>query len=369
MRMRMRMRWRLGFMGLVALLIVLGGIVSLPSVAPVRADQRLGVATAVAPAAPKVVFGPPTIVKKVTLDELSLDGPSLWQPNSRSGPQIGRGLVLAWTGTDHRLNTRESFGNLSFTNKHIYNETSSFRPAVTTVPDGGVALAWTGANPGQSLNVLCTAACGATGAPLKLILWNETSFTAPALAFSGGNLWLSWTGTDANHSLNVLPINFQTFKAGTKTILRQFSSIVRPSLMPDPNSGSTYPHGLLLSWAATSPLHRIRFATSPDGVHWTEPSTSPLAEWTAVGPCMLPLDIDNFPHYFRGWRGTDPNHLVNVRYTESFPNWPLDNAKTTFDQPALGGPALADSLVGRQIVLAWTGTDQFHHLHVAFIGV
>lgn len=348
------MRWRLELASIFALLITLMAL--FPSAAPARA-------------APKVVFGPPTIVKQVTLNELSIDGPTLWQPNSRSGPQIGRGLVLAWTGTDNRLNTMERFSGLTFTNKHIYNETSPFRPAVTVVPDGGVALAWLGTNPGHSLNVLCAAQCGSTGKPLKLTLWNETSFTAPALAYNGGNLWLAWTGTDANHSLNVLPINFQTFKVGTKTILRQFSSISRPSLMPDPNTQGTLPQGLVLSWAAGSPLHRIRFATSTDGVHWTQPSSSPLAEWTAVGPCLLPLGVNNFPRYFLAWRGTDPNHSVNVQYTEGFPNWPMDNSKTTFNKQALGGPALADSLAGNQIVLAWTGVDTLHHINVALVGV
>jgi hypothetical protein len=56
------MRWRLGLASIFALLITL--VVLFPSAAPARA-------------APKVVFGPPTIVKQVTLHELSIDGPSL----------------------------------------------------------------------------------------------------------------------------------------------------------------------------------------------------------------------------------------------------------------------------------------------------
>ena len=342
------MRWRLGLVGMLALLFVLVGL--FPSTARVSA-------------APGVVFGPPTIVKHLILNERSIDGPSLWQPNSRSGPQIGRGLVIAWTGTDQRLNTIEATPTLTLSSKHIYNETSFVRPAVATVPDGGVALAWTGTNSSHSLNLLCND-CGPSGGYQKMTLWNESSFTAPALAFSGSTLWLAWTGTDTNHSLNVLPINFQTFEAGTKTVLRQFSSIARPSLSPDPNS-----KGLVLSWAATSPLHRIRFATSTDGVRWTEPSSSPLVEWSASGPWLLPLDVSNFPHYFLGWTGTDPNHSVNVQYTESFPRWPTDNSKTTFGDWALGGPALGDSLAGRQIVLAWTGTDPLHRLNLALVAV
>jgi hypothetical protein len=89
---------------------------------------------------------------------------------------------------------------------------------------------------------------------------------------------------------------------------------------------------------------------------------------------MLALGVTNFPHDFLAWTGTDASHSVNVRYTESFPAWPLNNAKTTFGEQALGGPSIAnassisDESV-RQIVLAWTGTDTLHRLNVAFVGV
>lgn len=338
------MRWRLSFVGLFALLIVLVGIFPLAS--------SVG-------AAPRVVFGPPTITKHVILNERSIDGPSLWQPNSRTGPQIGRGLVVAWTGTDHRLNTLETSASLATHSKTIYNETSFVRPAVTTVPDGGIALAWVGTDPNHSLNIFCN---GCDSGPQKVTLWHENSFTAPALVFSKSKLLLAWTGTDPNHSLNVLPLDWSTLKPGTKTILSQFTSIARPSLMPDTN-------GYLLAWTATSPLHRIRFATSTDGVKWTQPSSSPLVEWSDVGPNMLPLGVNNMPGYFLTWRGTDPDHSVNVQYTESFPRWPTDNSKTTFGEWALGGPAIADSLTGRQIVLGWTGTDPRHRLNLALVGV
>lgn len=351
------MRWRVGFISIFALLIVLVAI--FPTATP-------------AGAAPKVAFGLPTIVKHVILDEFSIDGPSLWEPNIVSGvPGTGPGLVLAWTGTDHRLNTLVGRSStLTFPSKHTYNETSSFRPAVTTVSGEGVIyLAWTGTDPNHSLNVLASSG-GTNGGPRKVTLWNENSFTAPALAVSGNNLLLIWAGTDPNHSLNVCPIDLQTFKVGTKTILRQFSSIARPSVAPDPNTNR-----LLLTWAATSPLHRIRFATSSDGVHWTQPSGSPLAEWSAVGPSILALKITGMPHYYLGWTGTDPHHSVNVQYTERFPTWPLDNTKTTFGEWALGGPALANGSpdtaapATRQVVLGWTGTDRLHHLNVALVEV
>lgn len=355
------MRWHLGVVGLFALLFVLVGI--LPSASPVGA----------APAAPKATFGQPTIVKHVILNELSIDGPSLWEPNLVSGvPGTGPGLVLAWTGTDHRLNTMVGMSStLAFHSKHIYNETSSFQPAVTTESGEGVIyLAWTGTDPNHTLNILASSG-GANGGPRKVTLWNENSFTAPALTVSGNNLLLIWAGTDLNHSLNVRPIDLQTFKLGTKTILRQFSSIARPSVAPDPNSNQ-----LLLSWAATSPLHRIRFATSADGVHWTQPASSPLAEWTAVGPSMIALKVTGMPHYYLSWTGTDPQNTLNVQYTQSFPSWPQGGTKSTFSgESALGGPALANGSpdtsapATREVVLGWTGTDPLHRLNLSLVKV
>lgn len=363
------MRWRLTFVGICALLFVLAGL------APFTATARAVGPASVAPRA-AIVSGPPRIVKKVILDDWSIDGPSLWQPNIVSGaPGTGPGMVLAWTGSDYRLNTMLGDALLTFRAKHIYNESSFYRPAVTTVSGSGtIYLAWTGTNAARSLNVLCSS-CGSNGGPRKLTLWSETSFTAPALAADGNKLWLAWTGTDANHSLNVLPIDPDTLAPGGKTILRQFSSVASPALRPDPNTKGTLIQGLLLSWAGTSPLDRIRFATSTDGVNWTEPSTSPLGETSAAAPDMLALKITNWPRYFLAWAGTDPHNSLNARYTNSFPNWPLDNTKTTFGEWAFGAPAIAfdgstdPSQNLRQLCLAWSGTDRIHHLNVALVRI
>jgi hypothetical protein len=358
------MRWRIVFGSVSASLGLLVGIMALPPTT--RAASSAG---------SQATFSAPHIVKKVILTETSIDGPSVWNPNFVSGvPGDGTGIIIAWTGTDsaHRLNSVRTYNGSSFFSKKIYNESSQFRPAVTSTGENSVILAWTGTDANHSLNVLAT---GVFSTPLKLTLWNESSFTAPAIAAIGGKLYLAWTGTDANHSLNVLPINVSAsgLKPGAKTILRQFSSIARPSLAPNivaPNTVS----GLLMSWVATSPVNRLRFATSADGINWTQPSSSPLAEWSGSGPSMLALGITNFPHDFLAWTGTDASHSVNVRYTESFPAWPLANAKTTFGEQALGGPSIAnassisDESV-RQIVLAWTGTDTLHRLNVAFVGV
>jgi hypothetical protein len=180
------MRWRIVLGSVFVSLGLLVGIMAIPPAAG-----------AAAPAVSRAAFSAPHIVKKVILTETSIDGPSVWNPNFVSGiPGDGTGIILAWTGTDsaHRLNSIHTQNGASFFSKKFYNETSQFRPAVTSTGENSVILAWTGTDANHSLNVLAT---GVFSTPLKLTLWNESSFTAPAIASVGGKLYLAWEGTNA----------------------------------------------------------------------------------------------------------------------------------------------------------------------------
>jgi hypothetical protein len=192
---------------------------------------------------------------------------------------------------------------------------------------------------------------------------SELSFTAPALALSGGTVYLAWAGTDPNHSLNIVPVLWRGgLSVGTKVTLPQFSSISRPNLAFDPTLKQ-----LLLSY--TAPSGRIHFATSTDGVHWSVPSSSPLAEWSDLSPTMAGFATNNMPRYFVAWRGIDGLHSLNVEYTESFPRWPLDDSKATLREACFGGPTLGFVGTYRQVLVAWTGLDKAHHLNVAVISM
>lgn len=315
---------------------------------------------AAAPGMPATVFGPPTEGTKVVLADTSLDGPALW-----TSPTGAMRAVIAWTGTDgaHRLNYMTSSNGLAFTNKHTLNETSPFRPAIAAVSTDAnptVELAWTGTDAAHHVNLLS----GVPGLGYTKVTLHETSFTAPSLALNGGTVYLAWAGTDANHSLNVVPILWRGgLSIGTKVTLPQFSSISRPNIAFDPTGNQ-----LILSYTATA-SRRIGFATSPDGVHWNVPSTSPLAEWSDASPTMVGLATNNMPRYFITWRGIDAAHSLNVQYTESFPRWPVDNTKATLRETAFGGPTLGFVGTSRQVLVAWTGTDAAHHLNVAVIGM
>ncbi len=310
-------------------------------------------------AAPSTVFGPPTEGAKVTLADTSIDGPALW-----TSPTGSMRAVIAWTGTDaaHRLNYMTSSNGLSFTNKHILSETSSFRPAIAAVstdPNPTVEIAWTGTDAAHHLNLLS----GIPGLGFEKVILRDTSFTAPSLALNGGTVFLAWAGTDTNHSVNVVPILWRGgLSVGAKVTLRQFSSIARPNIAFDPTGNR-----LILSY--TSPNNHINFATSTDGVHWTVPPASPLPELSDVGPTMAGFATNNMPRHFVVWRGIDTSHSLNVQYTESFPNWPVDNSKATLRESTFGGPTVGFVGVARQVLVAWTGTDAAHHLNVAVISM
>jgi len=346
------MRWHRVALGAIALVAVLVGMV-LPS----------QVSAASAPAPAKVVFSPPAEGPKVTLPETSIDGPAMWAHPASSPINA----VIAWTGTDslHHLNYMTSVDGLSYTNKHTLNETSLWRPAVTFDSEGRagiIVLAWTGTDPAHTLNVLYIDAYDFR--PLtKLTLWGETSFTAPAIAaYGAGEVALSWAGTDAGHTVNVIRISRFRQVVGKSTYWG-WSSLSRPDLNWNADRGQ-----MLLSF--TGPNHRLYFATSTDATNFTMPSTSPMAEYSNWAPSMLGITNNNFPNYWVTWTGTDAAHSVNVQYTESFPNWPVDNSKAVLSEQAISGPALAyvgwPTTSNRGYVLVgWTGVDAAHHLNVA----
>jgi hypothetical protein len=310
-------------------------------------------------AGPTTVFGPPTEGQKVILADTSIDGPALW-----TSPTGTTRAILAWTGTDasHRLNSLTSTDGLSFTNKHTLSETSLWRPAIAAVSTDAnptVELAWTGTDGAHHINLLS----GVPGQGYTKVTLPELSFTAPALALNGGTVYLAWTGTDPNRSINIVPVLWRGgLSVGTKVILPQFSSISRPNLAFDPASKQ-----LLLSYTAAS--GRIHFATSPDGAHWSVPSSSPLLEWSDVSPTMVGFATNNMPRYFVSWRGIDGAHSLNMQYTESFPRWPLDDSKATLAEACFGGPTLGFVGTYRQVLVAWTGVDASHHLNIAVVSM
>jgi hypothetical protein len=340
-----RILTRLLISGTVATALITGVFLTLPA----------------ASAAPVTVFVNPHIESKLMLPQTSIDGPALW--TSATGAIRAE---IAYTGSDvaHSLNVMTSTDGIHFGNKYVLNDTSFVRPALARFGSGAsdnIALAWTGTDTNHSLNILV----GVPGRGYTKITLKDNSFTAPAVTIQNNELYLAWAGTDPGHALNIAHVVWRGgMYVDRKTILWQFHSAGRPNLTFDPNGNQ-----LLLSWPVAG-TNRIAFATSTDGVHFTIPSTSSLAEWTFSGPHMVGLPVNNMPRYFLGWTGTDASHRVNVQYTESFPRWPdVGATKSTFSETALGGPALGYVGVANRVILVWAGTDTAHHLNVAVVSV
>lgn len=321
----------------------------------------LGVWAPTAQAAPATVFTNPQIVQKVTLPQTSIDGPALW--TSATGDIRAE---IAYTGTDpaHRLNVMTSADGVHYGDKRILSETSIARPALVRLGSGSgdsIALAWTGTDRAHRLNVLV----GNPGAGYTKLTLSQMSFTAPALAMKGGYLYLAWTGTDANHSLNVARIVWRGgMYLDKKVTMWSLHSSARPSLTYDPNADQ-----FLLSWVVAG-TSRIAFATASDGLNYTVAAASPLTQWSYAGPHMIGFAVNNMPRYFYAWTGTDNLRSLNAQFTESFPRWPdVAATQTTFDEQALGGPALGYVGTPNRALLAWTGVDAAHHLNVAVLSV
>ena len=358
--------------GIVGILVLVGGSFVVGGGVAARTAHA---AAATRTAATVAEYTVPHEASKVMLPETSNDGPALWTQRGPSAP-VGPLAVLAWTGTDGRLNYEFSNTGVSFFGKKTLSETSFVRPAVVRGTGEGaqvapVALAWTGTDAAHHLNVLYSVP-GAT--PMKLTLGSDTSFTSPALEWhyftDVKTLLLSWAGTDAGHSLNVLPISITShgLVAGTKTILSSFHSLGQPALIVD--NSMTAQLRLFLSWSDQT-SRRIAWATSSNGTTWTQQPT--FAETSGAGPSMMGLieQLAHIPPYWLGWTGTDAAHHVNVLYALDLNQWTTNFVKATLPETAVGGTVVGFVLSppDRQMLVAWTGTDAAHHLNVARVAV
>ena len=96
---------------------------------------------------------------------------------------------------------------------------------------------------------------------------------------------------------------------------------------------------------------------------WTIPENTLLVEESTFSPHLIAASADDMARHVIVWTGTDG--LLNLRDTDSFPQWPVAGTKTTFGDSALGAPALGYTGPSGHVLLAWTGTDKNHHLNAA----
>lgn len=324
-------------------------------------------------ASPQATYGAPKEGTKITLADTSIDGPAITTTYSPA-------TALAWTGTDaaHHLNVMISSDGLHYSSKHILPELSLWRPALAFIdsgrgaPYGTLVLAWTGTDARHTLNVEFIKLPDFT-VTQKITYWGEWSFTAPALATVNGDVnshvFLSWAGTDSAHTVNVMDI-MSVQLTHTKQILWGWHSISRPNLSRDLASDAAGP--VILSWTGVD--NRIYFANlSADMTKWTMPSASPLSLKSAWAPSMSATYSSTMPTHWLALTGsgTTSDRRLTVQYTQQYPGWGGASTQTTLNETAISSPAWALPINGGggQALLAWAGTDAYHHLNVAVISV
>jgi len=177
----------------------------------------------------------------VTLRERS--GTSLCLAASGDG-----GLLLAWTGTDRHVNLlaldRDPYlaPEPTATAKITLEQARSTDPPAVCWHEGGTVLAWTGTD--RRVNIL-PQVMAPSGTPIRLDA--ARSPHAPALCSHQGGLVLAWTGTD--HRVNILTGAEEPY--GTPVQLDGARTMHGPALCSHQGS-------LIVGWSGTD--HRLNLA-------------------------------------------------------------------------------------------------------------
>jgi hypothetical protein len=140
---------------------------------------------------PYLASGPPVAAKTTLEQARSAEPPAVCQHEG--------GAVLAWTGTDRRVNILLQAMAPSGPPVRLEAARSSHAPALCS-HQGSLVLAWTGTD--HRINIL-TGAEEAYGTPVRLD--GARTSDAPALCSHQGSLIVGWSGTDRRLNLARLP--------------------------------------------------------------------------------------------------------------------------------------------------------------------
>ena len=258
-------------------------------------------------------------------------------PNAIAGGiwQAGQGPAADAQGNVYVLSGNGNCNARSLEAKNTLAETAIGSPALAAMDDTRIAIAWTGKEALQRLNVAY--ADDGLNFTRKVTL-GDTSLDGPALAFGNGRLWLGWTAFhDPARRVNVMSTNdLRNF--GGKVVLGE-SSPFGPALAF--GNGRIY-----LAWVGADPQQRLNVMSSADGQVWEHKVT--LDEQGRAAPAL---------HFAGGklylaWVGTDAGHSLNV--VESVDGIAFAN-KVTLAHSSRSGPAF---VAHDGLRLAWAGLDR-----------
>lgn len=305
---------------------------------------------------------------KVVLPETSPYGLAFSARGSYDSAAAGSApaAAIAWTGTDalHHLNVLTTNDGLNYGGKLTLPETSYANLAMLVAPPATagapnvVVIAWLGTNNAHSLNVLYDV-YGVTGQQRKLTMWNDSSANTPALAWYNGQIWLAWTGTNSGRTLNVIPLGPQGVTPGAKTTLWS-----APGAGAGPHlSADTANKRLLLSWTQVSSYQVVVMASS-DNVTWSAPARGALGGASYSSPDTLALPAPP--------SGVAPMYLSMTSTWRQLYIWRGSSSQgwTAVDvtpESSFGDAQMGYLGQGGAFMLAWSGTDAYHHLNLAMI--
>ncbi|MDP9350150.1 MAG: hypothetical protein M3P51_01195 [Chloroflexota bacterium] len=219
--------------------------------------------------------------KKRVLPEMALGAPAL-----ASFEDVA--LVLAWTGTDRRLNVARSPDGRSFLGKITLDETSLDGPALTC-GSGLTYRAWTGTRYPNHLNILSSPDLQdfrniASTPEVRFggrVTLDNTSPYGPALAFGNGRVYVAWASPGASRTLNVASSGDGVHFTGEVELEEEAGGAPELAFM----DGNLY-----VTWCGTD--RSLNIMESPDGVSFGNKTT--LSDGSDAHPTLARSSSGSF---------------------------------------------------------------------------
>lgn len=259
---------------------------------------------------------------------------------------------VGWTGTAN-LHPNIAKGDASL---HQIARQDTANGNIALANDGtSTWIAWSGTNPGQTLNLFS----GDTGNVFvrKIVRPNDSSPTAPALAFFNGRLFLAYMGED--RGIYVVP-GADDPGARAQRVGRE-TTITGPAITA--SAGRLY-----VAWPGTDGTGLLNLMSSGDGVSWDQKRTF-ANESTRFSPALLGAEPGRL---FLAWTGTNGAQSLNVGMVEIAKlqqgnGGALLDGKVTYPTASIGAVGLAPTTSGYDLLLAWAGMDGPGNLYAAYI--
>jgi hypothetical protein len=234
-----------------------------------------------------------TFGNKVLLNQGTFSEPAL--ALAASGSNLSD--YIAWTGLDSNssLNVASLGSNWTILASHVLPESSQNNPGLALLADGTLVLAWTGTD--NRINV-ATSTDGGQTFPNKLIT-SQTSPLGPWISNIDGTLYLLWIG-EGNQAPNIAQITVTpSLSVSDPIVVKNQQASYHPTLALAGTlilvfAGTDRRINVMLSNSATS------FQTPPQPTIFTDTaSSSPIACMFEGMLCLA-------------WTGTDSNNTINI---------------------------------------------------------